>query len=367
MYSYYPNNVPWSFYVQRLMDETVQGAADFNECQRALARIADRDFEAWYREWIKTAVSVERLAGEALKKGRTMTAKDAFLRAFTYYRTSQFWLEYDDERKTPAFAKALTCFQKFNAIPPVYYERLEIPFEGTTLPGYFSPAQNGGGRKPVVLYVGGADTFAEQLLYMGVSRITRRGMSCLTITGPGQGDVLRTKGLFSRPDYEKPIGAVLDVLEKRKDVDAKKMAVMGTSMGGYYGARGASLDRRAVACLLFGACYSVLDDLYDFYPPLKLSLQHLIGAESPEEARKRLEAFTLKGVIEQMTCPLLIHHGAEDFIVSPEAARKTYEGARCAKELRIWTAEEGGATHCMADNRAQAYAVMFDWLAEKLT
>ena len=366
MYNHYPKNPPWSFYVLRLIDEMVQEAADFNECQRTLERIPDRDFEAWYREWIKTAVSVERLAGKALKEGRKVSAKDAFLRAFTYYRTSQFWLEYDDARKNPAFSKALDCFQKYNALPPTEYERVEIPFEGTTFPGYFCRAQGGGGKRPVVLYVGGADTFAEQLIFMGVSRITRRGISCLTMTGPGQGEVLRAKGLFSRPDYERPIGAALDLLEKRKDVDPKKMAVMGVSMGGYYAARGASLDRRVVACLLLGACYSVLDDLYNFYPPLRLSLQHLIGAKSPEEAKKRLEAFTLKGVIEQMTCPLSIHHGADDFIVSPEAARKTYEGARCPKELKIWTADEGGAAHCMADNRAQAYAVMFDWLAERL-
>ncbi|MBI4489510.1 MAG: alpha/beta hydrolase [Deltaproteobacteria bacterium] len=368
MYMYYPKNRAWSFYVERLIDETVQDGADFNECHRTLQRIPDGNSEAWYAEWMKTAEHIERLAQEAAEKGHWVTAKDSFFRAFTYYRTAQFWIEYEDPRKTPAFLKALACFQKANSIVSPSYERVEIPFEGTTLPGYFCPAQGrGNGKRPVVLYVGGADTFAEQLLFMGVSRITKRGISCLTMTGPGQGEVLRVKKIHSRPDYERPIAAALDFLERRKDVDPKKMGVMGVSMGGYYAARGASLDERVAACLLFGACYSVLEDLYDYFPPLQSSLRWIVGAKGPDEARKVVETFTLKGVIDKMKCPLLINHGAEDFIVSPSAAHKTYADARCPKEMRIWRADEGGSSHCMGDNRAQAYAYMFDWLADQLS
>ena len=368
MYMYYPDNGPWSFLVQRLLDEAVQDGADVNECFRALARIPDKDFEAWYREWRRSAEKIEGLAQEAAQNGRLVTAKEAYIRAFSYYRTAQFWLEYEDPRKNDAFLKAQDCFHRASRIGPALYERVEIPFEGTPLPGYFCRAQGElKGKPPVVLYVGGADTFAAQLLFMGVSRITRRGMSCLTMTGPGQGEVVRLKKLYTRPDYEKPIGAALDYLEKRKDVDAKKMALMGVSMGGYYAARGAALDKRVAACLLFGACYSVLDDLYDYFPHIRPSLQWIVGAKSPDEAREKYAKFTLQGVIDRMECPLLINHGAGDFIVSPAAAHKTYAEARCPKELRIWTAEEGGSAHCMGDNRAQAYAYMFDWLKDQLS
>ena len=92
----------------------------------------------------------------------------------------------------------------------------------------------------------------------------------------------------------------------------------------------------------------------------------IVGAKSPDEAREKFSSFTLKGVIDKMECPLLINHGAEDFIVSHAAAHKTYAEARCPKELRIWQANEGGSAHCMGDNRAQAYSHMFDWLADKL-
>ena len=368
MYMYYPNNGPWSFVVQRLIDEAVQDGADFNECFRTLARIPDKDFGAWYTEWMRTGEKIEKLAQEAAHKGHIVTAKDGYFRAFTYYRTAQFWLDHQDSRKNSAFSRALDCFGKGNSLGVSTYERIELPFENTTLPGYFCSAQGGEkGQAPVVLYVGGADTFAEQLLFMGVSRITRRGISCMTMTGPGQGEVVRVKKLHTRPDYEKPIGAALDYLQKRKDVNPKKIAVMGVSMGGYYAARGAALDNRVAACLLFGACYSVLDDLYDYFPPIRASLQWIVGAKSPDEARERFAKFTLKGVIDKMQCPLLINHGADDFIISPAAAHKTYADARCPKEMKIWQADEGGSAHCMGDNRAQAYATMSDWLADRLS
>ena len=367
MYMFYPNNPGWSFYVQRLIDESTQGAADFNECYRTLLRIRDGDREGWYNEWIKTAEFVEGLAENAATNGHAVSTRDSFLRAFTYYRTAQFWLDHHDPRRTSAILKALQCFQKAGSLLAGACERVEIPFEETTLPGYFCRAQGRKGEKsPVVLFIGGADTFAEQLIFMGVHKITERGIGCLTLTGPGQGEVLRVKQIYARPDYEKPISAALDLLATRNEVDSKRMAVMGVSLGGYYAARGASLDERVAACVLFGACYSALEDIYDYYPPLQPALQSIVGAKSRDDARKALENFTLRGVIQKMQCPLLINHGAEDFVVSPAAAHKTYAEARCPKELKMWQAQEGGAAHCMVDNRAQAFSFMFDWLSDRL-
>lgn len=363
MYVQYPNNRAWSFYVQRLIDESVHGAADFNECYRTLSRIPENDREAWYIEWLRLAGQIEGLARDAARAGHAVSARDAFYRAFTYFRTAQFYLTQDDPRKTEAFDRGLGCFREGSRQLPTWFERLDVPFEGGSLPGYFCRAS--GSSSPTVVFIGGADTFAEQLLFMGASRIVERGMHCFTMTGPGQGEALR-KGMNARPDFEKPVGAVLDFLQGRPGVDPGRMALMGVSLGGYYAARAASLEKRAAACVLFGACYSVIDDIYDFYPTLQPALRHIVGARNDTEARPALSAFTLEGTIEKMQCPLLVSHGAEDYVVAPAAAYKTFEQARCPKTLRMWTREEGGAAHCMVDNRAQAYAFMFDWLSERL-
>ncbi|MBI2372210.1 MAG: alpha/beta hydrolase [Deltaproteobacteria bacterium] len=366
MFNYFPENRVWSFYVQRLIDEAMHGGADFNEMHRTLRRVRDGNFEDWHQEWVRTAQHVEGLAEAAEKAGHRVTARDAFFRAFSYYRTAQFFLHGPDPRQLPTYLKATDCFRRGNSLRTPPFEKVEIAFEGATLPGYFLPPQGANGRAPGVLFLGGADTFAEQLLFMGATRIAERGMGCLVISGPGQGDVLRLQMIPSRPDYEKPAGAALSYLEGRPEVDAQRLGVIGISMGGYYAPRTASLDPRVKACVAWGASYDLLEDLYTYYPPIQAHLRWVIGAADDAEARQKLRAFTLKGVVSQMTCPLLICTGADDFITRPEAAAKTYEEARCPKELKVWTAEEGGSSHCMADNRSEALPYMHDWLADRL-
>ena len=60
----------------------------------------------------------------------------------------------------------------------------------------------------------------------------QRGMSVLLVDGPGQGGTLRRHKLPTRHDYEVPIGKCIDWLEQRKDVDASRIAMSGSSLGG---------------------------------------------------------------------------------------------------------------------------------------
>ena len=76
---------------------------------------------------------------------------------------------------------------------------------------------------------------------------------------------------------------------------------------------------------------------------------------------------TLKGVVERLTCPLLVMHGENDRQVPLEHARSTYENAGSAdKTLKIFTRDEGGAEHCQIDNRAIAADYVADWFASRL-
>ena len=137
-------------------------------------------------------------------------------------------------------------------------------------------------------------------------------------------------------------------------------------MGGYYASRAAAFDRRIKACVAWCGCYNVLEDIYEFFPPLRPQLQWIVGLDGESEVRARLGEFTLQGVVQNITCPLLITHGADDRITSVDGAYRLYEEARCPKQLKIWTASEGGSVHCQWDNRATAVPFMLDWLADQL-
>ncbi|MEE9275912.1 MAG: prolyl oligopeptidase family serine peptidase, partial [bacterium] len=322
------------------------------------------DMEAWHREWFNLAEAVGGFGGAALEQGHRMTARAAFLRSFNYYRTSEFFLLGDD-RKIPTYKKCIGQFEKAAALfdPPL--ERVEVPYEGTSLPGWFIRA--GEGKGPACILLGGADTLGEELYFLGSRELIDRGMHVLLIDGPGQGASLRLRSIFSRPDYEVPIGAMLDHLQGRPEVDPDRIGLVGRSAGGYYGPRAAAFDRRIKALVLWGANYDWTEDVYDFYPAIQRQIQYLMGAKDDAECREILKPFTLEGVLKDVRCPVLVSHGAEDRIVRPESAARTFEELTVEdKTLKMWTPETLGENHCQTDNMLNAVRFMFDWLADRV-
>ena len=77
--------------------------------------------------------------------------------------------------------------------------------------------------------------------------------------GPAEhvGGALRRHKIHTRFDYEVPVGRCIDYLLKRDDVDASRIAVSGSSMGGYYAARAGSKEHRLAACISHGAIWDI--------------------------------------------------------------------------------------------------------------
>jgi len=118
---------------------------------------------------------------------------------------------------------------------------------------------------------------------------------------------------------------------------------------------------------VWGALYDVLGDLYDPYPPLHEQLQWISGTSSHEEARDKLAAFTLDGLLGQIECPVLVTHGARDHMVPAASAQRIYDELRVDdKELRIYDDDTGGSGHCSVDNWTQVVAYQIDWLLDRL-
>src|SRR6202166_4031433 len=161
-----------------------------------------------------------------------------FLRATRYYRQAEFHLEPDDPRRLPTFEKMEGCSHKFIGYLNPPGEGVEIPYEpGKPICGYFIRAPFAGDQLPVLICMGGLDSIKDEMWFMQAHGCLQRGISVLMIDGPGQGGTLRRHGIVTRPDSEVPIGKCIDWLEKRADVDPSRIAVCGSSMGGYYAAR----------------------------------------------------------------------------------------------------------------------------------
>jgi pimeloyl-ACP methyl ester carboxylesterase len=93
---------------------------------------------------------------QALAGGHRVSARDAFLRAANYFRTSEFFLHGDpaDPRIRIAANRAVQAFRAAAVLLEPPAEIIEIPYEGVTLPGYFFPCGADEPRPVVVAHNG---------------------------------------------------------------------------------------------------------------------------------------------------------------------------------------------------------------------
>jgi fermentation-respiration switch protein FrsA (DUF1100 family) len=97
-------------------------------------------------------------------------------------------------------------------------------------------------------------------------------------------------------------------------------------------------------------------------------VQWVLGQRSVEDCLPITDGFTLEEVLDHIRVPVYITHGAEDRQIPVADATRTYEECVNAprRELRIFTAEEGGEQHCSIGNMSLATHAMADWIAEIL-
>ena len=372
------------------------GAAEFGESMETMARIKDNDFESWTVEWGATAGFVEGYAGRLLAAGDRRSARGAFLRASNYYRMACFYALSSDPRHKGYWKKSVDSFHNMIDLAERPIEKIGIAFDGGTLPGYYLPC--GDENRPTLVAIGGFDSTKEEV-YCWIGAAAREyGWNCLIFEGPGQwGALMGNPGMVFRPDYEKPVGAAVDYLMARNDIDKDKIAIIGYSMGGYLSVRGA-LDPRIKACIpntLVVDCgasaragmkgmvkyesltNSVFNMLMKINTPARWGYQHSswsLGINNPIEWVKAYEEFTLLGFEDLLKGKPMLFMFSEDDILDAAAPSKEIvsglldyiKSLDCPRYVRLFTKREGASSHCQMGGLSYAQAAVFGWLNHAL-
>lgn len=367
---HWPDHFWTSYQFRRGLGETQEGGGAVSEVFLAASRMKPGDYESWHVEWRRIADENHARGDAERAAGHVRTAMNCWLRAANYYREAEFWLKADDPRRLDTFDRCEAASRKFFTHLTPAGEVVEIPYEpGKPLPGYFIRSATGGPKQPVLISFGGLDSFKDELWFMTGRGAVQRGMSVLLVDGPGQGGALRRHKLVTRHDYEVPVGKCIDWLAARDDVDAKRIAVSGSSLGGYYAARAGAMEPRLAACISHGAMWDIgsrwkqRDDSHG----LAGHMCWVFGAKNMAEAGRIAEPFKLEGVLEKMRCPYLVIHGGHD-VLGVENATIVYEYAKkhgVDVTLKLTTPEETGAEHCQHDNPTLGQELMLDWLCDK--
>jgi len=374
---HFPNNFSWSNATLVTKGMAPYGVVALGEIARVAERLAARqgEPEAWWQEWCAMADAVARRADEQALHGRHFSAGDNYMRAGYYYYTGERMV-YPGELKSRIYANAIRCFNLGFARRYPEFERVEVPYQGGSLPAYFIKARGAGDGAPTVVVFDGLDNCKEMsALFCGLE-FSRRGFNTLAVDGPGQGETLRLRGIHSRYDYEVPGSAAFDYVAERPEVDAGKVVVMGYSFGGYCAPRIAAFETRYAGGVAFGAMHwdmhawllHTQEDMKKgavatshFQIPWVFGVPGLDFAGAVE----RIKQFSLAGIAERVRCPFLVLHGANDRIVAAAEAERLYVALGSAdKTLKIFTAEDGAAEHCQVDDRQLGVNFIADWITE---
>lgn len=373
------------------------GGADLGDMMATAQHITEGDFESWYTHWDQRARRVLSRADADLAAGHLVSARESFLRASTYFRMAEFYLHGDpeDPRILAESRASQQAYAQGARLTGPTWEPVEIPYQGTTLPGYFYKVDDSGRPRPTVIFSGGFDSSVEELFYYGGAPAVRRGYNCLTFDGPGQGAPMREQQLPFRHDWEKVVTPVVDYALTRPDVDADQLALLGMSLGGYLAARVAAFEPRFKAAIFFDGVYSLHESFRALCPKDAIEafdagdaarFDQIITTEMQSNTALRWmfthgawcfgvkDFFTfateslkmsMDGIAGQIQCPCLVMEAEGDMFFQGQP-QKIYDALQAPKHLVKFTAEDGAENHCQSGALAYKDEVVFNWLDETL-
>jgi alpha-beta hydrolase superfamily lysophospholipase len=390
----------FNFELQFALGGVHYGAGDIGEMLSTADRVIDGDADSWCQEWIATGERVAAIGERCAESGHPLSARAAYLRAATYYAIA---LSSVDGTKEPGallhstFPEHRHCFDAYPELLDPPADRVDIPYEGGTMPGYlFRPSISEIPRRTLIMN-NGSDGPVTSIWPPVSAGGLARGYNVLIFDGPGQQSMLFERDVPFRHDWEHVITPVVDFLLARTDVDPARIVLYGISQGGYWVPRALAFEHRIAAAIADPGVFDVFAPWAEAIPPELLKLLDArdqqafdqmfnegmqsappaqrqnwewrakpYGLQSPYDVFTAARRYNLADVVEQITTPLLITDPeGEQFW--PGQSQQLFEKLQGTKQLITFTAAEGADRHCEPMARSLLEQRMYDWLDETLS
>jgi pimeloyl-ACP methyl ester carboxylesterase len=353
----------------------------------ALRETRDGDPKGWQKGFIQQANLLTDQAKSLMAENEKLAAGQAFMGAAYAYRAAIQFTSIKSEDFLEWALKMEQAFQEGIKLMSVPVRPIEIPYADKSLAGYY--LEHNDEPRPVVIMIGGGDTFREDLFYFAGFPGWKRGYNVMMVDLPGQG-LMPFRGLPFQVDMAEPISAILDWLEKEEQCQTNEIAIYGVSGGGYFSAQAASVDPRIKAWIAATPIYDIGNVFKREMGATQQAPGWVVNAAAKfagsvnESAAINLEKYAwqfgtkdFKSAIDmavtqvhlvdytRINCPSL-------FLISdgegPELLRQSQVVAQNLMErgisvrVRRFTVEEGADGHCQLNNLRLAHLVIFDWL-----
>lgn len=392
--------------IRSVLGHAPAGASDVGEVLAAVADVKDGDHDAWFAAWDALARRTAAQAAASSAAGHRVSAASGWLRSATYAAVAVDAVAAlaSDDGLLPAFRRHREAWERWVDAADVDVERVVLPYEGTTLPGWFFRSRpdlpgDRDGRRPTLVAVNGSDGSLPSLWGACVVGALRRGYHALLFDGPGQQSMLFEHGVPFRPDFEAVLTPVLDAVLARDDVDPDRVAVYGISQAGYWVSRALASEHRPAAAVVDPGVVDVAASWERNVPRSLLALldrgkdaafdrDMALGMRlSPATARtwrfrarpygtatadggyaatlREVRRYDVTDVAGSITTPLLVTD-PEDEPFWPGQAERLAALTPGVSTLVRFTAAEGAAGHCQPLARSLTEERVFDWLDERL-
>ena len=289
-----------------------------DDVREILSNINSLDRDEWAAAWTKMGTRYAEQAAQLAATDRK-AAHEAYVMAFRYDAFGG-WPTPNSPGKKAAYAKSVDDFKKAAALSDPRIEPVTFPYEGKPVAAYLAlPAGATTHPAPVVLAIGGLDSYKE-FWCERAQEFTKRGLGVLCLDMPGTGEA----PIKIDVGAEKIYSAAIDYLLGRKDVDGKRLAAIGVSWGGYWGAiLGYTEKDRLRGTVSWGGpihnyfqrgwqekALGTREYLFDLFP----ARASVYGVSTLDDflaygPRMSLEA---RGILAQPSAPMLLINGIQD-------------------------------------------------------
>jgi pimeloyl-ACP methyl ester carboxylesterase len=208
-----------------------------DEVREILGRINSLDRDEWARSWSQTGERYWQ-EGQAKASSDRAHAREAYLAAWRYFGFGA-WPTQNSPAKVQAHARATEAFRAYARLADPPIEVVRVPFEGKEIIGYLQAPAGAARPMPLVMSVGGLDSYKEYVVEQYGPGYLKAGLAYLALDMPGTGEAplkidVGSERIFSR---------MLDHLATRKDIDPKRIGFQGVSWGGHWAARMAYVEK----------------------------------------------------------------------------------------------------------------------------
>jgi Prolyl oligopeptidase family len=358
-------------------------------------QVEDGNFESAYLAFKQAGDEARQLAEESASHGHKESARQAYLWAQNYYDSSTYFIDgsKDPTRFLPTWELLYDCWLKAMPLFEPAIEPVKIPYEGTELHGFFLRGRGTSKKRPLLILVNGSDGSLLDMWLWGGAGALARGYDCLMFDGPGQGYALWKQKLYFRPDWEKVVSPVIDYSLSRGEVDPKRIAIQGISQGGYWVPRAVAFETRIAAAIADPGVVDVSTSWTATLPPPLLALLEAdrkaefdgfmsralspaakanlnfrmrpFGFSSYYDTYKAVVDYNLRGVVDQIRCPLLITEPANE-TYWPGQSRQLYDLVKSPKQLTRFSESDGADLHCEPKGTGVRDLRVFNWLDDTL-